>query len=1390
MNRRKQLFRALRLGGAGLLLLLAVSIAVLMTPFGGWATAKLAETLLTNARQAVIIEGLSGPLRGAVRADRIAVRSPANEDLIVLQNVELDWSPLELLGARLTIHQLSASDITVNGLPEQGTDEGGGFSLPLEIALAKLSLPSVTVGQRGAGEPMRLAITGAANIMQRERNTLVLSVDPVDTADAGIAIDASFDPRTEAIDATFEMEDTSDRRFAELFHLADAGRIGVSGTVSGTLQSPVLALSGRLDDRSVLAFNVEDSPRADGFIQVSGEGAFSPFLPDFAVPFFAGSTRLAAELRRDVSTGAITLRSATLDTDTVTLSADGTVHLQGNNDFRATIALPRMISLPLAGGVGVQPATLSFVMSGPSTAAKVDVDFEGAGFSSRNFEGRDLAVTLRADRFNLEERGGAISLTGSAAELGAADPRLAILFAGGIEASATVSLADGGWSLDEALTLETGTARATVDGSGALDFRDVRASVETTFRTAILDGAPESALEERLNRFATLTARMQRTGEDIALTAIQFDAGPVQLSDGTFQISGSEISGDIAVAIADLSRLSVGVAGKVAGRMRVSGTTDAPELAVDLQSETLGAIAAEQTLNDLAFGLRAIRSDRGFDIDLDLSGDIRAPNGSAAPLEGTAKVALVDGAPSVEALQVVVADNRVEGRMFNGAATDGITLKLPDIGALGALFGQAVEGQATGRIFPKGGTLSDGFTLDLTIDRLAHTAFGLSGGTLSTGITPRSRTDMISGTFRANSVNVSGRALNGLSLDFAQANAAAPIAFDLASRLDGLPLSADGTVVIADGTTALTLASASALIGVERVSLAAPARVTLNAQGTFLDAPAIAAAGGRIGVSGRLAPTLDVDASLTRVPLDLVRLVQPGAQYSGSVSGTVAASGELPNVTARFELNASSISVPQTRDAGLPPLAARASGTFANQRLQLNATLGGVDGFDLRVAGTVDMDAGPALALNVTGPLPLSLVRERLMASGLSLTGNASIDLSVRGVAGAPAITGAVNLTGGRLISVAGALDLRDLNASLGLQGDVLTVNRLTGEITSGGTVSGSGTIGIAAASGFPADLALRVAGGRYTDGRMVTAQFDADLAITGPLASDPLIGGTVNLSSVVVSVPDTLPKAISTLDIQRRNASDAVLAQDRRLSRGSSGNASAGVRLGVTVTAPSSITVRGRGIDARLGGQLRLEGRSTAPRAIGSFSMDRGTIDLIGRTLRFTSGTLTFTGSLTPVANFVASAQVQSTTVSVRATGPVNALEFSFSSVPDLPEDEVLALLIFGRSLSNLSPVQIVQLAQSIGQLTGVTSGPGLVDRLTRAAGLDSIDVETDEETGSTAVRVGKALNERTRVSFEKDAAGTRAVIDLDIGRGVRLRGQTGTDGEAKGGLFFEREY
>ncbi len=382
--------------------------------------------------------------------------------------------------------------------------------------------------------------------------------------------------------------------------------------------------------------------------------------------------------------------------------------------------------------------------------------------------------------------------------------------------------------------------------------------------------------------------------------------------------------------------------------------------------------------------------------------------------------------------------------------------------------------------------------------------------------------------------------------------------------------------------------------------------------------------------------------------------------------------------------------------------------------------------------------------------------------------------------------------SGARFIHAASGIAINDIRAEIAISGGVATVRSLNGTLSTGGSISGSGTVGIDPGRGFPANLSIRIVDGRYTDGQVVTTTLNGDLAIRGPLVSAPTLSGTVNLARTVITVPERLPGSLATLDVRHKNASAAVRAQQQALApRADASGGTGALTLDLTVNAGNQIFVTGRGLDAELGGSLRLTGSTAAPEAVGQFTLRRGRLSILGRRLTFTRGTISFSGSLVPYLDLSADSTASGATVTVTVTGPANNPKFAFSSIPALPEDEVLARLIFGRSMSNLSPLQIAQLAEAAAQFTGVGGSTSLLERLRSNLGVDDLDVRTDEQ-GRTSVAAGKYLNDRTYLSLEKgDKAGSgKATIDLDIGRGVKLRGEARDDGEARGGIFFEREY
>jgi translocation and assembly module TamB len=136
-----------------------------------------------------------------------------------------------------------------------------------------------------------------------------------------------------------------------------------------------------------------------------------------------------------------------------------------------------------------------------------------------------------------------------------------------------------------------------------------------------------------------------------------------------------------------------------------------------------------------------------------------------------------------------------------------------------------------------------------------------------------------------------------------------------------------------------------------------------------------------------------------------------------------------------------------------------------------------------------------------------------------------------------------------------------------------------------------------------------------------------------------------------------------------------------------------------------------------------------------------------------------------------------------------VSEPEITLSSIPKLPEDEVLALIIFNRTAQQLSPFQIAQLAAAAAELAG-GAGNGLLTRFRGAIGLDDLDI-IPEENGGAAVRAGRYIDENIYLDVQTGTGGdTRVSINLDITENVTTRGSVDTEGNSTIGIYYTRDY
>ncbi|PRX37227.1 translocation and assembly module TamB [Meinhardsimonia xiamenensis] len=512
---------------------------------------------------------------------------------------------------------------------------------------------------------------------------------------------------------------------------------------------------------------------------------------------------------------------------------------------------------------------------------------------------------------------------------------------------------------------------------------------------------------------------------------------------------------------------------------------------------------------------------------------------------------------------------------------------------------------------------------------------------------------------------------------------------------------------------------------------------------------------------------------------------------SRELSATVAAEPEA--APAAFAVSA------RLRDMGLvaPGLAgeltvagtARAGATSDDGSWRIDIAANGPAGLAARAVGSI-RPALPGAELSMTGTAPLALAN-RLVAPRL-LSGRADFDLRLDGPLALEGLSGRLRL------SEAGAA-LPALQISLtGVSGEARIADgaaelAASGRARSGGRFGLAGRIGLAPPN--DAALTLQLDGLVIRRPPLLEATANAALTLTGPLATRALLGGRVDVITAELRLSEGLPTGAAPLPgLRHRNLPARV--RETLLRAGLLEIAppapAAGRTLGLDllVSAPARVFLRGRGVDAEFGGSLRLGGTVDEVIPTGGLQLLRGRMEFLGRRLELEEATVTLRGSFDPLLRLrAATATPDGLRAAVLVEGSASDPVVTISSSPPLPEDEILARLAFGRDISNLSPLQAVQLASAISTLSGA-GGAGVVDRIRALFGLDDLEV-TSSETGGPRVRLGRYLGENLYTDVEIDAAGRTAIdLELSVSPSVTVRGRLDSTGDTGLGLFYERDY
>ena len=617
-----------------------------------------------------------------------------------------------------------------------------------------------------------------------------------------------------------------------------------------------------------------------------------------------------------------------------------------------------------------------------------------------------------------------------------------------------------------------------------------------------------------------------------------------------------------------------------------------------------------------------------------------------------------------------------------------------------------------------------------------------------------------------------------------------PITLTTEARVQGAPATPESPLRI-------DLARLEAGIGAGRIALESPVRITPHAGGAAWTPLTLTSTDGTVSVTGAWPPGPDdLVLTVTDVTPGIVGWIADPLPFAGRLNAVARLSGDDANRQAAATITINDVVPDDPRFAGFGAGNSRADLQWDGASLGFDAELasprlGGVSATGQLAAPLVDgwprIDPDAAISAIVRGTLDFTAFTLLLAADGSQVGGTAMMDLALSGPLSAPQADGSLTITDGLFISALTGMRVTDLGVRMTGGTAGLVIEYAEAQTTDGGTITVGGAIGLG--PGLPVDLRIALDGAQVADLDTVEARISSDLSLTGPVLSRPQLIGEVTSDLIIVRLPDQLPISVTTLPVTERGGNMATAPDPTPTTPAIVAD------LELEIALPRRVFVRGRGLDAELAGALTVGGTSAAPDVVGAVRLVEGDITLAGAVITLTEGLVTFDGGrdLDPQLALIASRPSGDATVRVEVSGRASSPQITFGSDPPLPQDEVLARLLFGVPATALTATQAVQLGLAAAQISGIGgSGPGVVDRVRRGLRLDRLDVAADAETGTASLGAETRITDRISLGVEQGtgAETSRARVEFDLTPDIAIEAETGTNAQSRIGLRWQREY
>ena len=522
-------------------------------------------------------------------------------------------------------------------------------------------------------------------------------------------------------------------------------------------------------------------------------------------------------------------------------------------------------------------------------------------------------------------------------------------------------------------------------------------------------------------------------------------------------------------------------------------------------------------------------------------------------------------------------------------------------------------------------------------------------------------------------------------------------------------------------------------------------------------------------------------------------------ELAGRINGTLALQGRGSVLTGAADLT---LDDARNRDApGNLSLDGRLQAVLSDSRLRLEATAFNAAGLRANATAVLPVVASAAplrLAVARTQPISgefaaqgqLQPLWDVFFGGERSLQGQLVAQGRLAGTLNDPRVTGTANVSAGRFEDAGLGLVLQGVDLATELNGDSFFVRRFAGRDDENGRVEGSGEVSLRRNGAGSFRLALTRFEIFDTDQGNATASGEATLirANDGALT----LRGALVVDRAEITPERPSPRGVVQMDVIERNVPAGLGARSRApAARGP------GVALDVTIDAPRGVFVRGENLGLNLDVELSLDARvggtTTAPQLSGRADVVRGDFNFAGQRFEFSDRGVIFLDEepRNIRLNLEATRESPTLTAGVRVRGTAANPDIQLFSTPNLPQDEILSQVLFGRSASQLSPIEAAQLASS---LSAIATGGGfdVIGGLRNFAGLDRLTFAGGgNDGGGVTVAGGRYLTDDIYLEIIGGGReGPAAQVEWRVRRNLAILSRLGGESGTRLAIRYRRAY